>query len=110
VQECLEFGGTVYYIKEPLRSRDFALGVHYLPGYAILRETYIIFNYSAKYDECGLGVPGDRLEQVLRGPDGRIYLNRPWYEPNSPDTDWPVLLEDRIADGYTLYQLSDFQN
>jgi hypothetical protein len=110
-QECRGFEDGPYYFENgPLYSPTLAVGVHYLPGYAILRETYIIFDWASQWGQCVDATPGYRFEQVLRGPDGRIYLYRPWYEPYNPDNDWPVLLEDYIADGYTMYQLSEFQN
>lgn len=111
VQECRGLADGPYYFENgPLYSPELAVGVHYLEGYAILRETYVIFDWASQWGQCVDGSPGYRFEQVLRGPDGRIYLHRPWYEPSNPDNEWPVLLSDILATGYTMYQLSDFEN
>jgi len=45
----------------------FAPQVHHLEGWEILRETIMLFDEGF-----------ENFEQVLRGPDGELYLYRPW--------------------------------
>ena len=88
------------------------LGVHRLEGYAIVRETLIIFDRSVP--------PLCRFEQVLRGPDGRLYLYFPdgltqyefpyHSELHRGDARGPVSLEEILEDGYGLYDMAEFDH
>ena len=70
IQEKVYFAGRPIYF-DPLSSIPFAPGVQHVPGYTIVRETLFILNHGL--DPSG----GTMFEQVLRGPDGRLYLYRP---------------------------------
>jgi hypothetical protein len=91
-------------------------GKERVPGYEIVRETLFFFDY-----EFGDGDVEWRFEQVLRGPDGELYLYRPspnfFYQGDSyvgieyPLTDWghgpilmePYLQENRYSRVYDLF-------
>lgn len=82
---------------------SFAPGISFGPGYTIVRETIFIF---------GRSYPGSRHELVLRGPDRRLYVYRPYCSGLQAGVappelregcDGPVLLDSMISKGYNAY-------
>ena len=95
-------------------TEPFRPGRQYHPGYTILRETITIFDAPTSFYFERRG----RKEQILRGPDGRVYLFVA-FTPKDPNSQkgWlgqaqehPILLQSAIAAGYTLYSLDEFTN
>jgi hypothetical protein len=97
IQEELRFRGAPQYHSNPRSTSAFAPGVIHVPGYTLVRETMFIFDWS--------GVPTSRFEQMLRGPDGKLYLFRPGgFFHGHPEVDsGPILLQTLIDEGYSAY-------
>lgn len=70
-QERLQFSGEPLYWDNLLGTGEFDVGVSYLPGYTLLRETMFIFDWSSS--------PYHRYQQLYKGPDNELYA----YHPNS---------------------------
>lgn len=95
VQEQVYFSGQPQYFSTPRSSAAFAPGISRFSGYRIVRETLFIFGWG--------DFPRSRFEQVLRGPDGRLYA----YVPGSPfpsHPDAPIPLDVLVNEGYQAYE------
>jgi hypothetical protein len=85
-------------------SVSFAPGVHYLSGYAIVRETLFLLDYN--------GLPSSRHELVVRGPDDRLNLYRPCcdvgqlFEGHPEVGNGPIPLQTLMNEGYGAYDPS----
>lgn len=94
--------GTLTYARRS--GTSFAPGVSFGPGYSIVRETIFLFG-STSY-------PSSRHELVLRGPDNRLYIYRPYCgglqagvapEQLRSGCDAPILLDTMTRQGYNVY-------
>jgi hypothetical protein len=83
-----------------VRSPAFAARVSRLgTGFQLLRETLFVFGTWSW--------PAYRFEQVYRGQDSQLYVYRPAVEGQAAYG--PVLLSRLMAEGYGVYDLTDFQ-
>ena len=97
IQERVRFNGQPQYHTSPLSTRAFAPGTLHVNGYSIVRETMFIHDYS--------GFPTSTFEQMLRGPDGNLYLYRPGdqFLGHPEVNNGPILLQTLINEGYGAY-------
>lgn len=95
IQERVRFNGQPVYHTSPRSTRGFAPRTLHVPGYSLVRETMFIHDWS--------GFPTSRFEQMLRGPDGNLYVYRPGdFFEGHPETG-PILLQTLINEGYAAY-------